>query len=251
MARRLGAVLLVLALASCAEAPPPAPSSSPVTPVVVVPPAPPKPAPKPVTPPPQSHSPLHCDDLFIRQDGRDIRPVAGVLGVARRPFTLVYSGGLPEPSLHVSAFPALAEQLDRTAKREVWGSAEDYTLHRADDLPLREGVGLIEDPDRQDPHLEGMGEGYAAFFHTMTAFGGGPSALVWVPRAGSGFAPAEGGQTADIRLIGGEAVEKTRFRQLYVTYFANVERVGPGNKGNFGRRSLVRLAWGSCRLAFR
>lgn len=250
MARRLGAVLLVLALASCAEAPPPAPPPPVVAPVVVVPPAPPKPAPKPV-PPPQSRSALHCDDLFIRQDGQDIRPVAGVLGVARRPFTLVYTGGLPEPSLQVSAFPALAEQLDRTAKREVWGSAEDYILHRADDLPLREGVGLIEDPDRQDPHLEGMGEGYAAFFHTMTAFGGGPSALLWVPRAGSGFAPAEGGQAADIRLIGGEAVEKTRFRQLYVTYFANVERVGPGNKGNFGRRSLVRLAWGSCRLAFR
>lgn len=250
MARRLGAVLTVLALASCAEAPPPAPVPPPVAPVVVAPPTPPKPAPKPV-PPPQSRSALHCDDLFVRQDGRDIRPVAGVLNVARRPFTLVYTGTVPEPSLHVSAFSALAEQLDRTAKREVWGSVDDYALHRADDLPLREGVGLIEDPDRQDPHLEGMGEGYAAFFHTMTAFGGGPSALVWVPRAGSGFAPAEGGQAADIRRIGGEAVEKTRFRQLYVTYFANVERVGPGNKGNFGRRSLVRLAWGSCRLAFR
>lgn len=251
MARRLGVVLVVLALASCAEAPPPAPPAPPVAPVVVVPPpAPPKPAPKPL-PPPQSRSPLHCDDLFVRQDGRDIQPVAGVLTVARRPFSLVYTGAAPEPSLHVSAFPTLAEQLDRTAKREVWGSVDDYTLHHADDLPLREGVGLIEDPDRQDPHLEAMGEGYAAFFHTMTAFGGGPNGLVWVPRAGSGFVPAEGGQVAHIRSIGGEAVEKTRFRQLYVTYFANVERVGPGNKGNFGRRSLVRLAWGSCRLAFR
>lgn len=247
--RVAGLGMMLVALASCADTPsaPTPPASTPPLNAPQPSQAKSKPKPKPA----MARMALHCDDLFVRQDGRDIRPVDGTLDVARRPFSLVYTGGLPEPSLHASAFPALAEQLDRTARREVWGSVDDDTQDKIDDLPVREGAGLVEDPDLQDLHLDGMGEGYAAFFHTMTAISDEPSAYLWAPRVGGGFAPGAGGLAAEVRAVGGAPVEKTMFRQLYLTYYASIERVGPGNKTNFGKRSLVRLAWGSCRLAFR
>lgn len=250
MAGLLGGLLL---LASCAETPPPEPEAPPPV-------SQPQPQPLPVPPrqsqpiplPPQSSAPtLHCDQLLARQDGRDIRPVGGTLTVARRAFSLVYTGGLSGPALHVSAFPTLAEMLDKAGRSELWGSADEILIHDPDDLPLRDGAGLVEEPEQLDLYLEGMGEGYGAFFRVMTALDGEPAALLSAPRAGMGFAPENGRQVQKVRGLGGVAVEKTRFRQLYLTYFGTVRRAGPGNKGNFGSRALIRLAWGSCRLAFR
>lgn len=249
--RVAGLGMMLVVLASCADQPPPPAPPAPAPPAKAPPPSDVKGKPRPKPGPLPARMTLHCDDLLVRQDGRDIRPVDGTLEVARRPFSLVYTGGLPEPSLHASAFATLAEQLGKTARREVWGSADDYSQDAVADLPLREGAGLVEDPDLQDLHLDGMGEGYAAFFHAMTAIGDEPSTFLWAPRVGGGFQPDAGGLAAEVRAVGGTPVDKTSLRQLYLTYYASIERVGPGNKTNFGRRSLVRLAWGSCRLAFR
>lgn len=253
--RVAGLGMMLAVLASCADQTPPPASSvpAPAPPPKAAPPSDGKSKPKPKPKPAPAPAPiaLHCDTLFARQDGRDVRPVNGTLELARRPFALVYTGGLPEPSLYASAFATLAEQLAKTERREVWGSADDYSQDAIADLPIREGAGLVEDPDLQDLHLDGMGEGYAAFFHAMTALGDEPSAFLWAPRLGGGFESGAGGLVAEVRAVGGTPVEKTSFRQLYLTYYASIERVGPGNKSNFGRRLLVRLAWGSCRLAFR
>lgn len=251
--RVAGLGMMLAVLASCAGQPasPPSPVPASAPPPKAASPADAKDKPRPKAAPASTRMALHCDTLFARQDGRDIRPVEGTLELARRPFTLVYTGGWTEPSLHASAFATLAEQLDKTARREVWGSAEDYSQDAVADLPIREGAGLVEDPDLQDLHLDGMGEGYAAFFHAMTALGDEPSAFLWAPRVGGGFEPGAGGLVAEVRAVGGTPMEKSGLRQLYLTYYGSVERVGPGNKTNFGRRLLVRLAWGSCRLAFR
>jgi hypothetical protein len=188
--------------------------------------------------------------MVVRQDGRDIKPVAGTFTLARRNFALVYLGSEPQPSVYLSTLGLLNEALDRLGEREVWASADEYMAHDPDDLPIREGARLIADPDAQDQFLAGMGEGYPNFFRQMVIVNDEPGVILSAAKAGGGFQPLGNAQVQVVRAIGGLAVSKTRFKLLNLTYFATVERRGPGGKGSFGSRLLLKLAWGSCRLAF-
>lgn len=240
-------LFVCLGLAACAE--PPVPPAPPPPAEVAVVPAPPPPA-LPVPPPPPSGAGLHCDKLLVRQDGRDIRPVNGTFTLARRAFALVYLGPEPQPSVYLSTLGLLNEALNRLGEREVWASADDYIEHDPDDLPIREGGRLIADPDAQDQFLAALGEGYAPFFRQMVIVNDEPGVILSAAKAGGGFVPQGGVQVQTVRALGGLAMVKTRFKLLNLTYFAVVERRGPGAKGSFGSRALAKLAWGSCRLAF-
>lgn len=247
---RLAALVLSLALVACAEkktvedsAPPvvAAPPAAAALPPVPTPPAPPM--------PPAGHG-LHCDKMLVRQDGKDIKPVNGTFTLARRNFALVYTGAEPQPSLYLSTVGLLNEGLSRLGQREIWASADEYIAHEPDDLPIRDGARLIADPDAQDQFLAGMGEGYPDFFRQMVIVNDEAGVILSALKAGAGFVPQGNVQVQTVRALGGLAVVKTRFKLLNLTYFGTLERRGPGGKGSFGSRSLLRLAWGSCRLAF-
>lgn len=249
--RRALLLAVVLSLVACAEAPPPAGPAAP--PPVETAPAPPPPPLPPAPPPPaipSRHEALHCDAMMVRQAGKDIAPVDGVFTLDKRPFALVHTGPEKLPSVHLSVSGALNAALDQWGEREVWGSADEYMGHDPDDLPIREGAHLITDPDGQDLFLSAMGEGYPAFFRQMVIINDEPGAILSVAKAGGGF-ERQGGQDVQlVRAIAGTAVAKTRFKRLHLTYFGTVSQVGPGGKGSFGSRSLLKMRWGSCQLVF-
>lgn len=188
--------------------------------------------------------------MMVRQGGKDILPVDGVFTLAKRPFALVYTGAEKLPSVHLSVFGTLNAALNGLGEREVWGSADEYMGHDPDDLPIREGARLITDPDDQDLFLSSMGEGYPAFFRQMVIINDEPGAVLSVPKAGGGFERQGEQHVQMVRAIAGTAIAKTRFKLLHLTYFGTVGQLGPGGKGSFGSRSLLKMRWGACQLAF-
>lgn len=244
---------LGLGLSACAETPaPPAPKpeaavTTPVPrPSIPTPPAP----PKLVQPMPPSPSALHCDDIVARQDKRDIQPVKGTLTLARRPFALIYTGPGDEPSFYASTVGLLDDSLDQLGVDDLWGAADEYLDHDPEDLPIRESARLITNPEDQDRFLALLGLDYPSFFRQMIVINNEPAILVSAPKAAGGFRKVEGGQAKVVRTIDAQPLTDLRHPVLYLTYFANTMRVGPSSKGNFGNRSLLRMKWGSCRLAF-
>lgn len=251
--RFVSVLALCAALAACADVPPaePAPPSAPPS----VGPAPQQQeatvtgAPLRLPPPPEPSN-LHCDAMTIRQDGRDITPVNGTFILARQPFAIIYGGRGSEPSLYLSVRPGLNDALARLGQREVWGAADDVVRPEQDDLPIREGGRLVSDPDTQDVLLAAMGPTYPTFFRQMVIMNNEPGVLLTAIRTGDGFEQRDGVWVQNVRGLGGLPVAQSRFHQLHLTYFATVERLGPGGKGSFGSRLLQRLTWGSCRLSF-
>ncbi len=260
-ALRLWATIMAgMAMAGCAATTDPATSAEDAPPPVQAPPpktamatprlTPPRPS-QPSTPPqtPQkSSAALHCDRITARQDNRDIRPQDGDLILARKPFALIYSGQ-QEPALYLSPSPRMNEELDQAGAADIWTAGDEFLSLAADDLPLRSGGGVINGDQDQDDFLSLLGTGYPSFFRQMVAMNHESQVVVSVPKTAQ-FQRRGEVRIQQVNSIAGIPVTMTNHKVLNLTYFGLQDRMGPGSKGSFGSRLLLKMNWGSCRLVF-
>jgi len=190
-----------------------------------------------------------CDNLSIIQHDKEIGPVAGVLHIDRAPFIVRYSGSGREPALAVSVNGEVAKALRLRGRKYVWGSGGDYMAYAPSDLPLLTEYRLYTDEKSRDKFASMIGgDSYVKLLRSLVQ--GDPSLDIatFIPKAAGDFKldSATNSYRYDIKKLHGYRVAELPTRELYVTYFATVERYGPPQQYPL----LVKLNWGSCAIRF-
>lgn len=194
-----------------------------------------------------------CDNLSIIQRGNEIAPVDGIFRIDRAPFVARYNGSAKEPALAVSVNGEVAKALQLRGRKYVWGSGGDYMAYAPSDLPLLTEYRLYTDEKSRDEFASMIGgEDYVKLLRSLVQSDPSLDTATLIPKAAGDFKldPATNSYRYDIKKLHGYRVADLPARELYVTYFATVERYGPPKQGRYQYQNLVKLSWGSCVIKF-
>lgn len=194
-----------------------------------------------------------CDSLSIIQYGKEIGPTDGAFRIDRAPLVVRYSGSGREPALAVSVNGEVAKALRLRGRQYVWGSGGDYMAYAPSDLPLLTEYRLYTDEKSRDEFASMIGgDGYVKLLRSLVQSDPALDTATNIPKAAGDFKPdpATNSYRYDIKKLHGYRVAELPTGELYVTYFATVERYGPPQQGRYQNQLLVKLNWGACVIRF-